>query len=123
MITISNQFPALSEAFLEYLLIGDVLDLLNSSPSYEHRRWLLTILDHILMGNYLSELRRVGHSHHNSLEDKIESDSGLSLKAIKLLKQLRDRIAHGTNYAHYAHEMQEIMAELVQHLRRHYAGL
>lgn len=91
---------------LEYLLLGDLRQLLEDPASPETSQWLVATLDHLLAGRprqsspYLPSLPR-------ALPWAQEPAALLQQKAALLakLQRLRDRVAHRAPYALLANEI------------------
>ncbi|MFN0195263.1 MAG: hypothetical protein ACKVT0_00845 [Planctomycetaceae bacterium] len=111
---------------LEYLLLGDLRDLLEDPPSDMTRRWMLVVLDALLetlpRGIHLKE-------QDGYLADVIEAFPNWSDQVDALrrehdilfgkLRRLRERIIHRTHFADIAADTRSDLKEWVQTLVAH----
>jgi hypothetical protein len=91
---------------LEYLLLGDLRQLLEEPPSRETRRWLLAVLDRLLAGrSHLETPAYLPLGQRWTPDDFTQARNILSLELISQLQRLRDRVAHGAPFQFLAHEL------------------
>src|SRR4051794_23629688 len=77
---------------LEYLLLGDLRQVLQEPAGTQTSRWLLAILDMILVGR--PQLRPSVYLPTQSAEGSHRQKCLESASLIEKLRRLRDRIAH-----------------------------
>ena len=111
---------------LEYLLIGDLRDLLEESPDNETRRWLLAVLEELLnllpnefeyedQGGYLAEVCDQ-HPNLSSTVDRLHREhEGLYFS----LLELRNRIADEQSFEFIADEMKPKLRRWIEAAQRH----
>lgn len=109
------EFTLTDRAALEYLLIGDLRQLLEEPPTDERNRWLIATLDMLLanqpgpgQSGYMAGLHRLcGWDDHS---DRLwQERTVLYLQ----LQRLRDRLAHRAPCALIANEIRCDLGELV----------
>jgi len=88
---LSSRTPAVPIG-LDYLLLGDLRQLLEEPRSRENRRWLLAILDRLLVGRCKGVPDVI--ATRRGLIDEPESRF-LPPEIVSQLQRMRDRIAHG----------------------------
>ncbi|MBT6156543.1 MAG: hypothetical protein HOK71_09660 [Planctomycetaceae bacterium] len=114
-------------AALEYILLGDLRDLLEESPDEENCRWLLVILDALLEakqrefelqqdGGYLEDVleqvpnwepqvERLRHEHHELFDN---------------LRQLRERVGSRQSFDAVADTVRADLRDWMTLLQRHH---
>lgn len=114
-------------ATLEYILLGDLRDVLEEPPSAETRRWLLAVLDALLdilpreielkeADGYLSEVLDE-FPNWAGLVDGLREEHDLLFEK---LKELRHHIAGHTPFAAIAHEVRLDLREWMRMLTAHH---
>ena len=95
----------------EYLLLGDLRQILDEPAGPQTSRWLLAILDVILVGHpqirpsiFLPVCIEEERFQHRTLESR---------SLIEKLRRLRDRVAHRTGHAVLAAEIREELREVM----------
>jgi hypothetical protein len=96
---------------LEYLLLGDLRQTLEEPVGPQTSRWLLAILDMILVGR--PRVRPSVYLPIESGEDLYRSRSLESGSLIEKLRRLRDRIAHRSGHSALANEIREELREVM----------
>uniref|UniRef100_A0A7C4QHI2 Uncharacterized protein n=1 Tax=Schlesneria paludicola TaxID=360056 RepID=A0A7C4QHI2_9PLAN len=89
--TLSPPVPVASEA-LVLLLLGDLRWLLEEPCTAENRRWLLAILDRLLVGQNPASTA----ASSPCCTQRIPAAPFLPHALVVHLRRLRDRVAHGT---------------------------
>ena len=111
---------------LEYLLIGDLRDLLEESPDNETRRWLLAVLEELLnllpnefeyedQGGYLAEICDQNPNLSNTVDRLHREHEGLYFS----LLELRNRIADEQSFEFIADEMKPKLRRWIEAAQRH----
>ena len=111
---------------LEYLLIGDLRDLLEESPDNETRRWLLAVLEELLnllpnefeyedQGGYLAEVCEQNPNWSNTVERLHREHEGLYFS----LLELRNRIADEQSFEFIADEVKPRLSRWIDSAQRH----
>lgn len=111
---------------LEYLLIGDLRDLLEETPDNETRRWLLAVLEELLdllpnefeyedQGGYLAEVCEQNPNWSNTVERLHREHEGLYFS----LLELRNRIAVEESFEFIADEVKEKLGRWIEAAQRH----
>lgn len=111
---------------LEYLLIGDLRDLLEETPDNETRRWLLAVLEELLnllpnefeyedQGGYLAEVCEQNPNWSNRVERLHREHEGLYFS----LLELRNRIADEQSFEFIADEVQPKLSRWIEAAQRH----
>lgn len=111
---------------LEYLLIGDLRDLLEETPDNETRRWLLAVLEELLnllpnefeyedQGGYLAEVCEQNPNWSNTVERLHREHEGLYFS----LLELRNRIADERSFEFIADEVKPKLRCWIEAARRH----
>jgi hypothetical protein len=96
---------------LEYLLLGDLRQTLEEPSSPQTSRWLLAILDMILVGRPHARPSVYLPIQQNS--DSYRSNCLESGSMIDKLRRLRDRVAHRAGHASLANEIREELREVM----------
>ena len=111
---------------LEYILLGDLRELLESRPSREHRAWLLAILDALLetlpeefslkeAGGYMADvLDTFPH-----WEDEVRNMQREHEPLCASLAELRERVASGNDYRRIARLVGQDLREWMERLLHH----
>lgn len=91
---------------LEYLLLGDLRQLLEEPASPETSRWIVAILDRLLAGRPRTTSPYLPSTPRNLPWDS-DTTAVPALQALLFakLQRLRDRVAHHTPYALLANEI------------------
>lgn len=111
---------------LEYLLIGDLRDLLEESPDNETRRWLLAILEELLdllpnefeyedQGGYLAEVCEQNPNWSNVVERLHREHENLYFN----LLELRNRISSAQSFDFIADEVKPKLSRWIEAAQRH----
>lgn len=111
---------------LEYLLMGDLRDLLEESPDHETRRWLLAILEELLDllpnefeyeddGGYLADVCEQNPNWSNQVERLHREQEGL----YSSLLDLRNRIAQEQSFEFIADEVKPRLRCWIEAVQRH----
>ena len=111
---------------LEYLLIGDLRDLLEETPDNETRRWLLAVLEELLnllpnefeyedQGGYLAEVCEQNPNWSNTVERLHREHEGLYFS----LLELRNRIADEQSFEFIADEVKPKLSRWIEAAKRH----
>jgi uncharacterized membrane protein YccC len=114
-------------AALEYILMGDLRDLLEEPPDEENRRWLTAVLDALLntlprefalrqQGGYLSEVLEQYPSWYNQVESLRDEQRMLYAK----LRQLRNRLNGDEPYEDIADELRSDLRDWMNALVAHH---
>lgn len=113
MIAASPHYEAanLENRELEYLLLGDLRQILEEPEGPHTACWLLAILDMILVGR--PRLRRTVYLPVQVQEDPYQPRSVETSSLIEKLRRLRDRVAHRTGHAGLANEIREELREVM----------
>lgn len=96
---------------LEYLLLGDLRQVLEEPDSPQTSQWLLAILDMILVGR--PSTRSAVYLPIEGKSDSFSSRLSKSGLFIDKLRRLRDRVAHRTAYANLATEIRAELREVM----------
>ncbi|MFM9966221.1 MAG: hypothetical protein ACKV2Q_34015 [Planctomycetaceae bacterium] len=113
---------------LEYLLIGDLRDLLEESPDNETRRWLLAVLEELLnllpnefeyedQGGYLADVCEQDPNWSFAVERLHREHEGLYFS----LLELRNRIADEQSFEFIADEVKPKLRRWIAAAERHHA--
>ena len=94
---------------LEYLLLGDLRQILEEPVGPRTSAWLLATLDMILAGR--SQLRTAVYLPVQT--DANFARSSKSQSIIDKLRRLRDRVAHRSNYTTLANEIREDLRDVM----------
>ena len=111
---------------LEYLLIGDLRDLLEETPDNETRRWLLAVLEELLnllpnefeyedQGGYLAEVCEQNTNWSNTVERLHREHEGLYFS----LLELRNRIADEQSFEFIVDEVKPKLRRWIKAAQRH----
>ncbi|WP_010583660.1 hypothetical protein [Schlesneria paludicola] len=96
---------------LEFLLLGDLREILEQPVGPQTSCWLLAILDMLLVGRphaRQSVFLPVEHAHERYRATGLETGS-----LIDKLRRLRDRVAHRASHAGLANEIREELREVM----------
>lgn len=96
---------------LEYLLLGDLRQVLDEPAGPQTSRWLLAILDMILVGR--PPLRHSVYLPVHLNDDRYQPHCLESGSLIEKLRRLRDRVAHRAGHAVLANEIREELREVM----------
>ena len=96
---------------LEYLLLGDLRQILDEPASTQTSSWLLATLDMILVGR--SQSRTTVYLPVQATADSYLPRSLKSNSIIDKLRRLRDRVAHRSNYTLLANEIRDELREVM----------
>ena len=96
---------------LEYLLLGDLREVLEEPESPQTSQWLLAILDMILVGR--PSQRSVVYLPVDGKSEPFKSRLSKSGLIIDKLRRLRDRVAHRTSYGPLAAEIRAELREVM----------
>ena len=96
---------------LEYLLLGDLRQILEEPEGPHTSCWLLAILDMILVGR--PRLRRTVYLPIQVQEDPYQIRSLETGSLIEKLRRLRDRVAHRADHTGLANEIREELREVM----------
>jgi hypothetical protein len=115
---LSSMTPA-AEFGLEYLLLGDLRQLLEEPPSRESRRWMLAILDRLLAGRCLSGIPEALLERRGIIRD---ASQFIPPEMVSQLQRLRDRVAHGVAVHGITQELRLGLQHLMEsrHVGSHY---
>ena len=97
---------------LEYLLLGDLRQVLEEPSGPQNSRWLLAILDMILVGR--PRVHRSVFLPVQMPDDPYRPKSLESGSLIEKLRRLRDRVAHRAGHSALANEIREELREVMQ---------
>lgn len=111
---------------LEYLLIGDLRDLLEESPDNETRRWLLAVLEELLdllpnefefedQGGYLADVCEQNPNLSNTAERLHREHENLYFS----LLELRNRISSEQSFDFIADEVKPKLSRWIEAVQRH----
>ncbi len=111
---------------LEYLLMGDLRDLLEETPDNETRRWLLAVLEELLdllpnefeyenQGGYLADVCEQNPNWSAAVERLHHEQEGLYVS----LLELRNRIADEESLEFIAAEVQPMLRRWIDAVQRH----
>jgi hypothetical protein len=111
---------------LEYLLIGDLRDLLEESPDNETRRWLLAVFEELLnllpnefeyedQEGYLAEVCEQNPNWSNTVERLHREQEGLYFS----LLELRNLIADERSFEFIADEVKPKLRRWIKAAQRH----
>ena len=119
MIAIANQFAA-SNAHnreFEYLLLGDLRQILEDPPGPETSLWLLAILDMILATRPpVPSATTVPAASLSAAKrpDRYPARSSETTSVIDKLRRLRDRVAHRSGHTALANEIRADLREVMR---------
>lgn len=113
-------------SILEYLLIGDLRDLLEERPDKETRRWLLAVLEELLdllpnefefedQGGYLADVCEQNPNWSNMVERLHNEHENLYFN----LLDLRNRIANEDSFDFIADEVKPKLSRWIEAAQRH----
>ena len=99
---------------LEYLLLGDLRQILDEPASPQNSRWLLAILDMILVSRPRTNRASVYlpvpiHEEPYSQRSRLLETGSL----VEKLRRLRDRVAHRSDHTVVANEIREELREVM----------
>ena len=119
MIAVANQFAASNShnREFEYLLFGDLRQILEDPPGPETSLWLLAILDMILANRapMASSTTLPTVSLPASLRpDRYPPRSSETASLIDKLRRLRDRVAHRSGHTALANEIRADLREVIR---------
>ena len=111
---------------LEYLLIGDLRDLLEETPDEETRRWLLAVLDELLnllpnefefedQGGYLADVCEQFPNWSDEIERLHRQHGDLYC----MLLDLRDRIQREQSFEYIAAEVRPQLERWIDRVHQH----
>ena len=112
---------------LEYILLGDLRDLLEETPDEQNRRWLREVLDALLVtiprefalrqqGGYLAEVVE----RHPNWESHVNGLRGEKEELYEKLRECRDRVARHVSYARIANELRRDLKDWMNSLVAHH---
>lgn len=119
--------PLVDMAALEYILLGDLRDLLEEEPSEQTSKWLAAILDTLVdtLPRELAIKSRDGY-----LEDVLEAQPNWEAHVRQLhdeykllcvrLEALRDQVVSRTPYSSIAAQLREDLSEWMLALKNHH---
>jgi hypothetical protein len=122
-----NNRPLAEMAALEYILLGDLRDLLEEEPSEQSSKWLVAILDTLVdtLPRELAIKSRDGY-----LEDVLEAQPNWEAQVEQLheeykllcvrLEAFRDQLVSRTPYSSIAAQLREDLSEWMMALRNHH---
>ncbi len=96
---------------LEYLLLGDLRQILEEPAGPQTSRWLLAILDMILVGRPIA--RPSVFLPIQSGDDRYRPSCLETGNLIEKLRRLRDRVAHRAGHSNLANEIREELREVM----------
>jgi hypothetical protein len=96
---------------LEYLLLGDLRQTLEEPSGPQTSRWLLAILDMILVGR--PHVRPSIYLPVHLTDERYRPSPLESGSLIEKLRRLRDRIAHRAAHTALANEIREELREVM----------
>lgn len=96
---------------LEYLLLGDLRQILEEPTGPQTSRWLLAILDMILVGR--PHIRPSVYLPVHLVEERYRPNRLESGSLIEKLRRLRDRVAHRAGHSVLANEIREELREVM----------
>jgi len=114
-------------ASLEYILLGDLRDLLEEEPSEQTSRWLLAVLDTLLdtlprelaiksEEGYLEEVL-FDHPHWQPQVERLRSEY---VRLCIWLEELRDRLVSRTPFGEIADRLRHDLREWITALQAHH---
>lgn len=105
--------PHVENRALEYLLLGDLRQILDEPPSPQNSRWLIAILDMILVSRPRS--RPPVYLPVQTPIEPFALRTGLleTGSLVEKLRRLRDRVAHRSGHAALANEIREELREVM----------
>jgi len=114
---------------LEYILLGDLRDILEEPPDAESRRWLMAVLDALLdtlprefgleeIDGYMTEVLERYPSWTNRVE-RLHSEHELLFSK---LKELRGRVERDIWVAPIANEVRRDLRDWILKLNAHHRG-
>jgi hypothetical protein len=119
--------PLVDMAALEYILLGDLRDLLEEEPNEQTSKWLVAILD-TLIDTLPRELAI--KSRNGYLEDVLEAYPNWEAEVQRLhaeykllcvrLEAFRDQLVSRTPYASIASQLREDLSEWMKALQNHH---
>ncbi len=111
---------------LEYLLLGDLRDLLEESPDPENRRWLLAVLEVLvdMLPREFELAREDGYlefvrDRHPNWDRQVESLERNHDRLYARLRQLHRRISENEWIGPVANDLREELAEWMEALLDH----
>lgn len=113
MIAPSPHYPIITgeNRDLEYLLLGDLRQILDEPAGPQTSRWLLAILDMILVSH--PNIRTSVYLPVHATEDRYGGGRLESSSLIEKLRRLRDRVAHRAGHSVLANEIREELREVM----------
>lgn len=96
---------------LEHLLLGDLRQILEEPSGPQTSRWLLAILDMILVGH--PHVRPSIYLPIHVTDERYRPNRLESGSLIEKLRKLRDRIAHRSGHTALANEIREELREVM----------
>ncbi|HEY0983647.1 MULTISPECIES: hypothetical protein [unclassified Schlesneria] len=105
------EFTHVEHRELEYLLLGDLRQILEEPEGPHTACWLLAILDMILVGR--PRLRRAVYLPVRVPEDPYQPRTMETRSLIEKLRRLRDRVAHRAGHAALANEIRDELREVM----------
>ncbi len=106
-----HSFSAYRNRDLEYLLLGDLRQTLEEPAGPQKSRWLLAILDMILVGQ--PRVRPPIFLPVHSSDSRCHMDAAESDSLVEKLRRLRDRVAHRSDHFSLANEIREELREVM----------
>lgn len=111
---------------MQYILLGDLREVLESRPGLSERNWMLTILDALLetlpaqfdlreQGGYMTDVLEAFPYWENEVE-QLRSEHGTLCTT---LQDLRNRVNAGSQYKQVAEVVRTELASWIQCLRNH----
>lgn len=113
-------------AEMQYILLGDLREVLESRPGLAERNWMLTILDALLdtlpkhfslreEGGYMTEVLK----EFPYWEPAVEQLRSEHQPLVQTLSELRERVASGSRYKQVAQVVRDDLASWMAQLQRH----
>lgn len=113
---------------MQYILLGDLRELLEGRPGLNQRNWLLTTLDALLEtlpaqfslkeeGGYMTEVTDEFPSWQTSVDELQREHEPLC----ETLQELRDRVAVGSAYKQVAQIVRDDLTQWMNRLMNHEA--
>lgn len=96
---------------LEFLLLGDLRQILEEPETPEKSCWLLAILDMLLVGR--PHTRQAVFLPVQSGSERYRASSLESGSLIEKMRRLRDRVAHRSSHEGLANEIREELREVM----------
>lgn len=119
--------PLAEMTTLEYILLGDLRDLLDEEPSDQTSKWLLAVLDTLIemlprelaiksQHGYLEDVLTL-HPHWQAQVQQLYDD--YKLLCVRL-ESFRDRLVSRTPYATIADQLRRDLSEWMKSLQAHH---